>query len=88
MRNKFEFISSFAAILMAGALMLVSPGAQAQDDGSEAHGAILSEDAFPSASQCAACHEQIYDEWSSSNHAYASISPMFHKFEQAINALT
>jgi len=68
--------------------MLVSPGAQAQDDGSEAHGAILSEDAFPSASQCAACHEQIYDEWSSSNHAYASISPMFHKFEQAINALT
>ncbi|MEE2980336.1 MAG: multiheme c-type cytochrome [Pseudomonadota bacterium] len=88
MRNKFEFISSFAAILVAGALMLVSPGAQAQDDGSEAHGAILSEDAFPSASQCAACHEQIYDEWSSSNHAYASISPMFHKFEQAINALT
>ena len=88
MRIKFEFISSFAAILMAGALMLVSPGAQAQDDGSEAHGAILSEDAFPSASQCTACHEQIYDEWSSSNHAYASISPMFHKFEQAINALT
>ena len=88
MRNKFEFISSFAAILVAGALMLVSPGARAQDDGSEAHGAILSEDAFPSASQCAACHEQIYDEWSSSNHAYASISPMFHKFEQTINALT
>ena len=37
---------------------------------------------YPTAAQCGACHKQIYEEWSSSQHAYASISPMFHKFEQ------
>ncbi len=51
------------------------------------HGKLLSEENFPSASQCAACHKKIYKEWASSNHAYASISPMFHKFEQRINDL-
>ena len=69
-------------------------GAQAQSDteaqklGDQAHTELFSEDLFPSASKCAACHEDIYKEWSSSNHAYASISPMFHKFEQAITNLT
>ena len=43
---------------------------------------------FPSAVECAGCHQQIYNEWASSNHAYASISPMFHKFEQKISDLT
>jgi cytochrome c554/c'-like protein len=43
---------------------------------------------FPTASQCGECHKQIYDEWSSSQHAYASISPMFHKFEQKFQELT
>lgn len=52
------------------------------------HAPVFSEDGYPSASKCAACHQQIYDEWASSNHAYASISPMFHKFEQAITTLT
>jgi len=47
-----------------------------------------SEDSYPTAAQCAGCHQQIYNEWASSNHAYASISPMFHKFEQAINDLS
>ena len=47
---------------------------------------FYSEASYPSASQCASCHQQIYNEWASSNHAYASISPMFHKFEQAVNA--
>jgi len=46
------------------------------------------EASYPSAAQCGECHQQIYNEWASSNHAYASISPMFHKFEQAINNLT
>ncbi|PPR11836.1 MAG: hypothetical protein CFH41_00712 [Alphaproteobacteria bacterium MarineAlpha11_Bin1] len=49
---------------------------------------FLSEDSYPTAAQCAGCHQQIYNEWASSNHAYASISPMFHKFEQAINDLS
>lgn len=42
---------------------------------------------FPSAKQCATCHQTIYNEWRLSSHAYASISPMFHKFEQKINDL-
>jgi nitrate/TMAO reductase-like tetraheme cytochrome c subunit len=43
---------------------------------------------FPTAAQCGECHKQIYEEWSSSQHAYASISPMFHKFEQKFQELT
>ena len=43
---------------------------------------------YPTAAQCGECHKQIYDEWSSSNHAYASISPMFHSFEQKFTELT
>src|SRR4029079_4157194 len=30
---------------------------------------------YPTAAQCGQCHKQIYEEWSSSQHAYASISP-------------
>ena len=52
------------------------------------HAEVLSKEAYPSASECAVCHQQIYKEWASSNHAYASISPMFHKFENAVNVLT
>jgi nitrate/TMAO reductase-like tetraheme cytochrome c subunit len=43
---------------------------------------------YPTAAQCGECHKQIYEEWSSSQHAYASISPMFHKFEQKFQQLT
>jgi nitrate/TMAO reductase-like tetraheme cytochrome c subunit len=58
---------------------------QAQSD---THAALIGESVHPSAIQCASCHKTIYDEWSSSNHAYASISPVFHKFEQRINDLS
>jgi hypothetical protein len=43
---------------------------------------------YPRAASCRPCHAQIYNEWRSSSHAYASISPMFHKFEQKINDLS
>jgi nitrate/TMAO reductase-like tetraheme cytochrome c subunit len=43
---------------------------------------------YPTAAKCGECHSQIYEEWSSSQHAYASISPMFHKFEQKFQDLT
>jgi nitrate/TMAO reductase-like tetraheme cytochrome c subunit len=46
------------------------------------------ESLYPTASQCGECHKQIYEEWSSSSHANASISPMFHKFEQKFQNLT
>src|SRR5262245_3749073 len=43
---------------------------------------------YPTAAQCGQCHKQIYEEWSSSQHAYSSISPMFHAFEQKFQKLT
>jgi nitrate/TMAO reductase-like tetraheme cytochrome c subunit len=43
---------------------------------------------YPTAAKCGECHKQIYEEWSSSQHAYSSISPMFHKFEQKFQELT
>ena len=51
-------------------------------------GQATDESLYPTAAQCGECHKQIYEEWSSSNHAYASISPMFHKFEQKFQDLT
>ena len=42
----------------------------------------------PTAAQCGYYQQQIYAELYSSNHAYASISPMFHKFEQKFQDLT
>ena len=56
--------------------------------GTDPHMSLLTAEEFPSASKCAKCHQKIYKQWARSNHAYASISPMFHKFEQAINDLT
>jgi hypothetical protein len=56
--------------------------------GEDPHAAIYSRSAFPSARQCAQCHKQLYEEWASSSHAYASISPMFHVFEETINKLS
>ena len=52
------------------------------------HLEAFSRTAFPSAVECAKCHEQIFEEWAGSSHAYASISPMFHVFEDRINRLT
>lgn len=57
------------------------------DSGSQSHAELLAKDPYPSASKCAPCHEQIYNEWRSSNHAYSAISPMFHKFEQTLEVL-
>lgn len=52
------------------------------------HLEVFGKNTFPSAKECRACHEAIYEEWAGSSHAYAAISPMFQKFEQTINALT
>ena len=46
------------------------------------------ENLYPSALTCAKCHPKVYQEWRTSAHAYAGISPMFHKFEQALTQLS
>lgn len=61
-----------------------SGGGKSEAQAAAAHDETL----YPTAAQCGECHKQIYDEWSSSQHAYASISPMFHKFEQKFQELT
>ncbi len=55
--------------------------------GLDPHAEAFANDCYPSATTCATCHEKIYNEWRVSAHAYASISPMFHKFEQKITEL-
>jgi hypothetical protein len=49
---------------------------------------FVAESLYPSAFECAKCHQKLFDEWAVSSHAYASLSPMFHKFEQKINDLS
>lgn len=68
-------------------MMLGTGGAAVDggDSGKDPHLEVLKQSQFPSAALCGRCHPRIFTEWASSNHAYASISPMFHKFEQAIN---
>ena len=82
MAPALSLIGIAAALLAA----LAGAGALAQDK--DPHADVLAESSYPTAGQCGTCHTQIYREWASSNHAYSSISPMFHKFEQTINDLS
>ena len=52
-----------------------------------AHEALFTEENFPSAVKCAACHERHYREWSVSGHAYAQISPIFNSMQATLNLL-
>ncbi len=56
--------------------------------GADPHEELLANDPYPSALTCAKCHPKHFAEWRSSAHAYASISPMFQRFEQKIIDLT
>lgn len=52
------------------------------------HEALWTEDCYPSAETCRKCHPSQYEEWRVSGHAYAAVSPMFHRFEQAMTEYT
>jgi len=81
--------ASCAALLLPAALgMLAASGALAGEIREDPHGKLFAEESYPSASKCATCHPTIYREWASSNHAYSSIPPMFHKFEHQLNDLS
>lgn len=56
------------------------------EDNPDAH--ALADLQYPSAKVCGECHPNQYRQWSNSSHAYASLSPMFNKFEQKINDLS
>lgn len=79
---------TFAAQLAAAALVAAWGTAASAAEPPDPHAAIYAESSYPSARVCKSCHEDIFWEWASSNHAYSSISPMFHKFEQRIEELS
>lgn len=83
-------LSAGAETTLSGEMAVLAAAAKS-DTGKNAKITPISEEAlslYPTAAQCGECHKQIYEEWSSSNHAYASISPMFSKFEQKFQELT
>ncbi len=59
-----------------------------KEKGIDPHAEVFTNTLYPSALQCAKCHQKIYDEWRVSGHAYASVSPMFQRFEQLVQDLT
>lgn len=78
-----------AAIQRANRSLLGKPGTVWDEcDTVDPHAEIFAKTLFPSATECAACHQQIFDEWASSSHAYSALSPMFHRFEDTINKLS
>ena len=90
-RKNYNWAKSLlGSAAVSGELSVLSAAAKQQKD---KKGPIPIVDAetlslYPTAAQCGECHKQIYEEWSSSQHAYASISPMFHAFEQKFQKLT
>ena len=90
-KTRSLWMTVFSFLLMATLILFSMSAAhaagKAAEAGADAHAKIYGEDSYPSASKCKACHTQIYEEWRSSSHAYAGISPMFHKFEQKITEL-
>ena len=62
--------------------------AEQQEQANLSHAELFSKNCYPSARECAKCHKKQYEEWSVSSHAYAFVSPMFHKFEQKITNLS
>ncbi|MCA9121689.1 MAG: hypothetical protein H6822_36150 [Planctomycetaceae bacterium] len=48
----------------------------------------LMETDFPSAKQCAPCHERQYEQWARSMHAYAQNSPVFEAFNLTLTERT
>ena len=86
-----EKLSADAEADAAGEIQVLVEAAKVEKDKPSPIPAAIDEETlslYPTAQQCGECHKQIYEEWASSQHAYASISPMFHKFEQKFQELT
>jgi nitrate/TMAO reductase-like tetraheme cytochrome c subunit len=52
------------------------------------HEELWTESCYPSAESCQKCHPTHYEEWRASSHAYAAVSPMYQRFEQAMTEYT
>lgn len=58
------------------------------DEAARNHIALFAEQRYPSANTCKTCHEQHYQQWSVSQHAYAQLSPVYMAMQNRINQLT
>lgn len=72
----------------------IGPGQAEQDSDqrqpaeADPHEGLWVDNCYPSAESCRKCHPQQYEQWRASGHAYAAVSPMFHRFEQAMTDYT
>lgn len=82
--SKFKVVGLVLLLTVGSAEGQVLPDPLPEND-PEAH--ARSDRLYPSARVCGECHPRQYEQWSYSSHAYASLSPMFNKFEQKINDL-
>ena len=67
------------------------PGGSAAPSATSApdpHQGLWTDGCYPSAEACRKCHPGHYEEWRSSGHAYAGVSPMFHTFDAAMARYT
>jgi hypothetical protein len=64
------------------------PASSIEHPNIDPHLELFTKNNYPSARECATCHEDIYRDWAISAHAYAAVSPMFHKFEQTLNNIS
>ena len=83
-RVKSRILAVFEALATLLIASVMSNTAVAQSPTHELHAAVLAEERFPSATQCAACHPGHYREWSVSAHAYAQLSPVFNAMHGTI----
>ena len=82
--GKFK-VTGLVILLMVGSAQGQVLPDPLPEDNPDAH--ALADLQYPSAKVCGQCHPNQYRQWSNSSHAYASLSPMFNKFEQKINDL-
>ena len=61
-----------------------TPGAGPPRVEPDPHEALWTDQCYPSAESCRSCHPSQYEQWRASGHAYSAVSPMFHRFEQAM----
>ncbi len=83
--RKAEFI--FIALLLAGLGPAIGQKLPEPlpENNPDAH--ALADSLYPSATVCAECHPRQFEQRAYSSHAYGSMSPMFNKFDQALNNL-
>ncbi|NQZ60547.1 MAG: hypothetical protein HRT88_24125, partial [Lentisphaeraceae bacterium] len=56
--------------------------------GEDYHKSLIRENEYVSATQCQSCHEEHFEQWSRSQHAYAQLSPVYMAMQNTINILT